>query len=790
MLVVGTLRPIDAAERPDVLEALLRLEQDGVARRRPVVPLGGEGVRALAAGMLGEPPPDALVGWLLDRTRGNPLEALGLLGALVEDGADLRHPALRRLPEALADRIALRLAAVDVRAVEVVELLAVIGRRAELRTLVALSGREPEELADALDRLRRARLVDDDDGVVVEITHPLVADAVYERIGGTRRRLLHRAAGRVLRTLGRGGEAAAHFARCAAPGAGEAVTALRDAVAAAEAAGAFAEALALLDALVRLLPHGDPRWLDVVDALAWDAQWVVDHRADAHAALGVPALRAMDAALADLDDLGRRAAVKLRLAIFIGWGSGTLAEAEDICREAVALYVAAGDRRGELLAAHELAWVRGLADVAVLEAGATAVADAAAREGDAVVRSRAVRSLWMAAIWRGRPTDAAMAEVRATTGGDRHRERLANAGSTLPAALAGRVAEGRAVLDRLPAADRRALADYEALFHWWAGDLAAVRGLTGTVSGIGPAPACRRLGLGLFAASLAAAEVGATAEAERYAATHRGLYAGSGWVLHAATADHVEAVLRWRDGRAEEALDLLRRAVSVLARGDMVVQALPAGVDLTEIAGRAGVAEPSVVAELDRIATRTGVPAHRGIADLAAAWSAAAAGDTGTACAAAEAALPALADLELLRGRALFLLGRTSADREHAVTALTDAAAVFAACGATLRRAEALDALASLGSRGRRAAAAEQGPASLTAREREVAELAAGGLSAREIAAALFIGERTVESHLARAYARLGVRSKVELAARAGELDLEIRTAVRTGTAAARPAGS
>ncbi|WP_181779354.1 response regulator transcription factor, partial [Pseudonocardia pini] len=54
--------------------------------------------------------------------------------------------------------------------------------------------------------------------------------------------------------------------------------------------------------------------------------------------------------------------------------------------------------------------------------------------------------------------------------------------------------------------------------------------------------------------------------------------------------------------------------------------------------------------------------------------------------------------------------------------------------------------------------------------------------SAREIGAELFIGERTVEGHLARAYARLGVRSKVELVARAGELGLRSRTGPRTGT--------
>jgi len=52
---------------------------------------------------------------------------------------------------------------------------------------------------------------------------------------------------------------------------------------------------------------------------------------------------------------------------------------------------------------------------------------------------------------------------------------------------------------------------------------------------------------------------------------------------------------------------------------------------------------------------------------------------------------------------------------------------------------------------------------SLTKREREVARLATQGYTAREIGIQLHIGKRTVETHLASAYAKLGVRSKREL---------------------------
>lgn len=53
----------------------------------------------------------------------------------------------------------------------------------------------------------------------------------------------------------------------------------------------------------------------------------------------------------------------------------------------------------------------------------------------------------------------------------------------------------------------------------------------------------------------------------------------------------------------------------------------------------------------------------------------------------------------------------------------------------------------------------------LTRREREVVELAARGYSNKSIAAETAIGERTVETHLAAAYRKLGVRSRAELAA-------------------------
>jgi DNA-binding CsgD family transcriptional regulator len=53
----------------------------------------------------------------------------------------------------------------------------------------------------------------------------------------------------------------------------------------------------------------------------------------------------------------------------------------------------------------------------------------------------------------------------------------------------------------------------------------------------------------------------------------------------------------------------------------------------------------------------------------------------------------------------------------------------------------------------------------LTQAEERVARLAAGGMTNREIADALYMSVRTVEGHLSHIYRKLGVRSRTELAA-------------------------
>ena len=113
------------------------------------------------------------------------------------------------------------------------------------------------------------------------------------------------------------------------------------------------------------------------------------------------------------------------------------------------------------------------------------------------------------------------------------------------------------------------------------------------------------------------------------------------------------------------------------------------------------------------------------------------------------------------QARALLALGvvlRRARQKRDARDAIRAALAGFEQLGAATWVEKARNELGSIGGRTR-----EEG---LTAAERRVAVLVAEGQTNREVAAALFLGERTVASHLTHVYAKLGVRSRTELASK------------------------
>ncbi len=111
------------------------------------------------------------------------------------------------------------------------------------------------------------------------------------------------------------------------------------------------------------------------------------------------------------------------------------------------------------------------------------------------------------------------------------------------------------------------------------------------------------------------------------------------------------------------------------------------------------------------------------------------------------------------RARALLALGvvlRRKRQKRAARDAIATALGEFERLGASTWIEKARAELGRIGGRTR-----SEG---LTAAEQRVAALVAEGRTNREVAAALFLGERTVETHLSHVYAKLGVRSRAELA--------------------------
>jgi DNA-binding CsgD family transcriptional regulator len=111
------------------------------------------------------------------------------------------------------------------------------------------------------------------------------------------------------------------------------------------------------------------------------------------------------------------------------------------------------------------------------------------------------------------------------------------------------------------------------------------------------------------------------------------------------------------------------------------------------------------------------------------------------------------------RSRALLALGvtgRRARRKRPAREAIEAALAGFEECGARGWAEKARAELGAIGGRTR-----QEG---LTAAERRVASLVAEGRTNREVASVLFLAEPTVASHLSHVYAKLGIRSRTELA--------------------------
>ncbi|RZT17462.1 regulatory LuxR family protein [Kribbella sp. VKM Ac-2569] len=116
---------------------------------------------------------------------------------------------------------------------------------------------------------------------------------------------------------------------------------------------------------------------------------------------------------------------------------------------------------------------------------------------------------------------------------------------------------------------------------------------------------------------------------------------------------------------------------------------------------------------------------------------------------------------QLLAGRAL----TQAQKRDRALAVLKQATAELDRRGATRHRAAAEQELRRLGEPvHRRSATDGASPGGLTGREQEIARLVAEGMTNAQIAAALFLSPKTVETHLRNVFRKLDVTSRLQVA--------------------------
>ena len=218
-------------------------------------------------------------------------------------------------------------------------------------------------------------------------------------------------------------------------------------------------------------------------------------------------------------------------------------------------------------------------------------------------------------------------------------------------------------------------------------------------------------------------------------------------------------------GRPAAALDQLGQLASARPGLGHPLPTTFATADLAEAAARSGRPEaaPAAVARLEHWATATTVP--WGLALVARCRGLLSDGNTAEGHFARALELHAAAGrpfdrarTELACGQALRRARRPSQARGHLRAALEGFEQLGAAGWAGRARAE----LRASGETARR-----RDPSTLTQltpQELQIARLAAGGATNREIAAQLFVSPRTVEYHLYKVFPKLGIASRAELA--------------------------
>ncbi|HET6749023.1 MAG TPA: AAA family ATPase [Actinomycetes bacterium] len=771
--LVGCLRPLP---RADELERALEALDAGGARRLTLGQLGEEAVVELVAEAVAAEPGRKLIAEVA-AAGGNPLFVTELVGALLQEGAiqtvnGRAEVAEMVLPPTLRLTILRRLSFLPEQALEGLRAASVLGSSFSLVELSTTTARSVLELSSVLAEALRARILEDD-GDRLRFRHDLIHEAIYLDLPASVRLALHREAGRRLAASGAAAlRVAEHLARGAEVGDAEAIAWLT--TAAREAAPKSPTIAAdLLERAVGLSEPADPGRDRLLAERASTLVWA-GRLADAEATCRV------------LLDRDHDPSLQAQARICLGWIMVAEGRMRDALRqlERVHQSPAAGDQ------ARATAW--GWASMAHLSLGeldgAAAAAEqarpAAAAAGDHATTSLALTCLAVVHELRGdlrqavRVIDEAARRADQSPGRQGHRYPLhVTRGHILleldrPDDARHTLETGRRISEELGV--RWAVTSYQvflAVERFVAGAWDdAVAEFEAALELVAETGERYSLVLGHSVMSLMALRRGDLQHAEAAAAdAARELAAGgpryrSHWALWA------RALLLEAGGDVPGAFATLDGCWDLCARSGLAIEYPALGADLVRLALAAGEEgrAAQVAAAVAEVAARNDVPS---LAGAALRCQGLVERDPAVLRSAVEAYAQGPRPLELAltaedAGRGFARRG----DAAAAAPLLHQALAAYERLDAAREAARAEAILRELGiRRGRRGARRrpQLGWDSLTPTEHRVVDLVVEGLSNPQIGECLFVSRRTVQTHLAHVFTKLGISARAQLAAEA-----------------------
>ena len=766
LLLVGT-RPNEEALSP----LLPQLVADPFARLVRPDPLSDEAIDEWVRGAVGEEADSEFCGACHAATGGNPLLMSELLREVASERISPTADQAARVaalgPQGVSTVVLLRLARMPPAAPELARAVAVLGDSASVAAAAELAGLEESEAAATGSALVRAEvLTQESDGL--SFVHPIVRTAIYEDMPHSRRLFLHARAAEVLsRRNCTPEEVAAQLLATQPADQSWVVEILREAARRSLKLGDSAQAVAYLDRALAEPPADDRRAA------------VLSELGRAEARTGAPEAAWHLRTAMDLAPDPRAAAeAAIELAGLLKF-AGESVEAVDVLEEAAERL---GSEEGDLAERLEVELIN--AAMISMEARPL-LADRIARLQDpgGAPRTFLERATLSALAFNGfaecRPADeVADRATRALAGGDLPTDPVSGGHAFVSAVIALMFAERydeaeQLYTEALEDARRRGSAvsfatasSLRSLVYYRRGRLAdayadagAALDLAGDVQG----------SQGFLAAALGtkiyvSLDRGAVdEELEQFADAFLVEQADDN--LPYSHAMHSRACLRVLRGDLRQGLDEIlasgRRELAWGAPNPAITPWRSTGALVHAQLGEGDEARRLALEEVE-LARRFGAPRCLGVALRAA--GVVTGGDEGMSL--LREAVEVLADSagRLEHARALIDLGgamRRAGNRSDAREHLRAGQDQAARCGATRIVEQAQEELIASGARPRRTALS--GADSLTPSERRVAEMAAQGMTNRDIAQALFVTEKTVETHLGHVYGKLNVQSRRQL---------------------------